>query len=102
MVIIDKGQRDGVRDGLVLALYRVKTAKGSSDDKPYATGNSYGLLQVYHTLDNVSYALVTKADTPVKLLDVASSVTRTAATTDSAVQLTVATSLAIPVSKTRK
>ena len=102
MVIIDKGQRDGIKDGLVLALYRDKTAKGRTDEKPSSTGNSYGLVQVYHTLDNVSYALVTKADTPVKLLDVASSVTKTAATTNSAIQLTEATSLALPVSKTRK
>ena len=121
MVIIDKGQRDGIKDGLVLALYRDKTAKGRTDEKPSSTGNSYGLVQVYHTLDNVSYALVTKADTPVRLLDVASSMTMTAtaatpkklpktvasmtatpARTASAVHLTVATSLSFPATNTRK
>jgi hypothetical protein len=102
MVILDKGQRDGIRNGLVLALYRNKNPEGRLDKKPSISGDSYGSLQVYHTLDKSSYAVVTKAAKPVTLLDVASfrTVASAASAAPPAQAATAAVSAAPPVQVT--
>jgi hypothetical protein len=102
MVILDKGQRDGIRNGLVLALYRNKNPEGRLDEKPSISGDSYGSLQVYHTLDKSSYAVVTKADKLVTLLDVASfrTVASAASAAPPAQPATAAVSAAPPVQVT--
>lgn len=81
MVIIDKGQRDGVRNGLVLALYH-KEKQGELSKKSLDPDASYGRLQVYRTLENVSYALVTNEASPVALLDTASPIRLASIPTD--------------------
>jgi len=74
VVIINQGRRDGVQNGHVLALYRKgETIKG----RPFNSRDidlpnmRYGLLFVFRTFENVSYALVMQATLPVEMLDVA-------------------------------
>lgn len=74
VVIINQGRHDGIQNGHVLALYRkgekVKGAPFGSDDIQLPNVR-YGLIFVFRTFENVSYALVLQAKLPVELLDVA-------------------------------
>jgi hypothetical protein len=100
MVILDKGQSDGVRDGLVLELHRDKRTTEGLGGKSSMSGVSYGKLQVFHTRDKVSYAVVTKADMPVVLMDVASSAPAAVSATppaEAAAVPVVATGSAMPL-----
>ena len=66
VITLNKGLRDGVEDGHVLALYR----KGETVDKNLTLPDTrYGLLFVFRTFDKVSYALVMQTTLPVELLD---------------------------------
>jgi len=66
IITIDKGLRDGVEDGHVLALYQ----KGEIVSKDLTLPDvRYGLLFVFRTFDKVSYALVMQTSLPVELLD---------------------------------
>jgi hypothetical protein len=66
VITLNKGLRDGVEDGHVLALYR----KGETVDKNLSLPDMrYGLLFVFHTFDKVAYALVMQTSLPVELLD---------------------------------
>lgn len=74
VVIINQGRRDGVQDGHVLALYRKgETVSGRTfNSRDIELPNlRYGLLFVFRTFENLSYALVMQATMPVELLDVA-------------------------------
>ncbi len=66
VITLNKGLRDGVEDGHVLALYR----KGEIVDKNLTLPDMrYGLLFVFRTFDKVAYALVMQTSLPVELLD---------------------------------
>ena len=73
VVVINKGQQDGVQNGHVLALYR----KGETVQDPYDQAQDklpnmrYGLLFVFRTFEHLSYGLVMEAKLPVELSDVA-------------------------------
>jgi LysM repeat protein len=71
VIVIDKGRRDGIKAGLVLALYRPKNNGGNEADAPALPDAGYGQLLVYRADDDTSYATVTKASMPVMLLDIA-------------------------------
>jgi hypothetical protein len=71
VITINKGSRDGVEVGHVLALSnkgRVVTNAGQSLTLP---DDHFGLLFVFRVFDKVSYALVMQASLPVQVLDYA-------------------------------
>lgn len=74
VVVIDKGQRQDLQNGHVLALYRkgeiVKdpVSSGQTHELPYTR---YGLLFVFRTFENISYGLVMEPKLAVELMDVA-------------------------------
>lgn len=72
IVAINKGSRDQIEVGHVLALYRAgETVKSESapDGKLTLPEERYGLAFVFRTFDKVSYALVVRTTRPVKLND---------------------------------
>lgn len=74
VVVLNRGAREGLETGNVLALYRelpmVKPA-GASDPKERIKlpAERYGLVFVFRVFDKVSYALVMHTTRPVNLLD---------------------------------
>ncbi len=72
IVIINRGKRDGIDNGTVLALYRrgndfdVKTSTEGGVKLP---PERYGLILVFRSFDKVAYALVTTITRPVHLHD---------------------------------
>jgi len=69
IITLNKGHRDGLENGHVLALYRkgeVVKEKGKDLTLPDVR---YGLLFVFRTFDKVAYALVMQTRLPVELLD---------------------------------
>jgi len=75
IVTINKGKRDGLEEGHVLALYQkgeVIKASGLFDRKDTVLPDvRYGLLFVFRTFHKVSYALVMQTRLPVQVLDTA-------------------------------
>jgi hypothetical protein len=76
VITINKGARDGLEVGHVLALYRkgedvkVKTESFFGWDKTYTLPDErYGLIFVFRVFNKVSYALVMQTKLPVQLLD---------------------------------
>lgn len=76
VITINKGARDGLENGHVLAIYRqgeTLTEKGKgyfAKDVKYNLPNTrYALLFVFRTFEKVSYALVLQTSLPVSLLD---------------------------------
>jgi hypothetical protein len=76
VITLNKGLRDGLEDGHVLAMYRkgetlTKAGQGFfAKDVHYDLPDvRYGLLFVFRTFDKVSYALVMQTSLPVELLD---------------------------------
>jgi nucleoid-associated protein YgaU len=74
IITINKGKRDGLEDGHVLALYQ----KGEVIGGHFFKRNNltlpdvrYGLILVFRTFHKVSYALVLQTRLPVQLLDTA-------------------------------
>lgn len=69
IVTLNKGSRDGLENGHVLALYR----KGDTIKEKGKTFRlpdiRYGLLFVFRTFDRVAYGLVMQTRLPVELLD---------------------------------
>ena len=71
VVVINKGKRDGIENGYVLALYH-KGKTIQDEGKPLKLPDiRYGLIFVFRVFDKVSYALVMQTRLPVELLDVA-------------------------------
>jgi len=75
VVTLNKGKRDGLENGHVLALYQkgevIKT-KGWFTPNTVLPDMRYGLLFVFRVFDKVSYALVMETKFPVQILDRAS------------------------------
>jgi hypothetical protein len=76
IITLNKGARDGLASGHVLALYRkgevITQSSGSifRRDKHYALPDErYGLVFVFRVFNKVSYALVMQTRLPVELLD---------------------------------
>ena len=75
IVTLNKGNRDGLEIGHVLALYRHgrSIAPGAHDDtSPEAIklpDERYGLVFVFRVFENLSYALVMQSERPVQMLD---------------------------------
>jgi len=75
VVTLNKGKRDGLENGHVLALFQKgEVLKNPSLFKPDTKlpDVRYGLLFVFRVFDKVSYALVMQTRLPVQLLDRAS------------------------------
>jgi hypothetical protein len=76
VITLNKGERDGLEKGHVLALYRkgeqvkVKGKSMFSWSKEYTLPDErYGLVFVFRVFNKVSYALVMETRLPVQLLD---------------------------------
>jgi hypothetical protein len=76
VITLNKGARDGLEIGHVLALYRrgeevkVESTSLFSWDKTYTLPDErYGLVFVFRVFEKVSYALVMQTKLPVQLLD---------------------------------
>lgn len=76
VITLNKGARDGLEKGHVLALYRkgeqvkVKSKSWFSWDQEYTLPDErYGLVFVFRVFNKVSYALVMETRLPVQLLD---------------------------------
>jgi hypothetical protein len=74
-VIINRGRREGIELGHVLALYRdrpsVTPANAvSRKEKIRLPAERYGIVFVFRVFDKVSYALVMNSTQPVNVNDV--------------------------------
>lgn len=71
VVSINRGEREGLKSGNVLAIYR----KGSvvtdrvSGDKIKLPDERAGLLMVFHTFEKMSFAIVLESSRPLKIRD---------------------------------
>jgi hypothetical protein len=69
IIILNKGARDGLSNGHVLALYH-KGEMVKNEGKQYTLPDErYGLVFVFRVFNKVSYALVMQTRLPVQLLD---------------------------------
>jgi len=75
IITINKGKRDGLENGHVLALYQkgevLKRGRIFNRDNVNLPDVRYGLIFVFRTFHKVSYALVLQTRLPVQLLDTA-------------------------------
>ena len=69
IITLNKGLRDGLQNGHVLALYRKGDIVKSSGENITLPDTRYGLAFVFRTFDKVSYALVMRTQLPVQLFD---------------------------------
>jgi len=69
IVTLNKGLRDGLENGHVLALYRKGETVKDNGEVLTLPDVRYGLLFVFSTFDKVAYALVMQTRLPVELLD---------------------------------
>lgn len=69
VITLNKGKRDGLESGHVLALYRKGEVVKSNGEKVTLPDERYGLTFVFRVFDKVSYALVMQTRLPVQLLD---------------------------------
>jgi hypothetical protein len=81
IVSLNKGAKDGIEVGHVLALFRSTTVVRDRSTGPFYMGEPreqpielpeerYGLLMVFRTFDNLSYALTLGVERPVAPGDV--------------------------------
>ena len=68
-ITLNKGARDGVEIGHVLALYHKGEVVKSEGESYTLPDERYGLVFVFRVFDKVSYALVMQTKMPVQLLD---------------------------------
>ena len=69
MITLNKGKRDGLEVGHVLALYH-KGENVKHEGKSFTLPDErYGLTFVFRVFDKVSYALVMQTRLPAQLLD---------------------------------
>jgi len=75
IITINKGKRDGLEDGHVLALYQkgevLKNGSLFRRNDISLPNLRYGLILVFRTFEKVSYALVLQTRLPTQLLDTA-------------------------------
>jgi len=69
VITLNKGKRDGLENGHVLALYKESEASKYKGDTYTLPALRYGLVFVFRTFDKVSYALVMEVQRSVQLLD---------------------------------
>jgi len=69
VVTLNKGRRDGLENGHVLALYKESEISKLKGDSYTLPALRYGLVFVFRTFDKVSYALVMQVQRTVQLLD---------------------------------
>ena len=72
IVTLNKGKRDGLESGHVLALHHKGEVIRSGGQNFTLPDERYGLLFVFRVFEKVSYALVMQTRLPVQLLDRAS------------------------------
>jgi LysM repeat protein len=70
IVSINRGTREGLEKGHVLAVYRDGEVVDTSKGQVTLPGDRIGLLFVFRTFERVSYALVAESARPVHLRDV--------------------------------
>lgn len=68
-IVLNRGARDGLEIGHVLALYRKGEAVKYNGKKITLPDERYGLVFVFRVFNKVSYALVMQTKLPVQLLD---------------------------------
>ena len=69
IIVLNKGKRDGLENGHVLALYKESEVAKFKGDSYTLPALRYGLVFVFRTFDKVSYALVMEVQNSVQLLD---------------------------------
>jgi len=69
VITLNKGERDGLEKGHVLALYRKGEVVKSDGQKYTLPDERYGLVFVFRVFNKVSYALIMETRLPVQLLD---------------------------------
>jgi len=72
IITLNKGKRDGVETGHVLALYQkgeVLKTKGWFTPNVKLPDMRYGLVMIFRVFNKVSYALVLETKLPVQILD---------------------------------
>ena len=69
LITLNKGRRDGLEEGHVLALLRKGEVLSYEKEKFTLPDENYGMLFVFRVFDKVSYALVMQTHLPVQLLD---------------------------------
>ena len=69
VITLNKGARDGLESGHVLALYRKGEVVKSEGEHYTLPDERYGLVFVFRVFNKVSYALVMQTKLPVQLLD---------------------------------
>jgi hypothetical protein len=69
VITLNKGTRDGLESGHVLALYKESEASEFKGETYNLPALRYGLVFVFRTFDRVSYALVMQVQRTVQLLD---------------------------------
>jgi nucleoid-associated protein YgaU len=69
VVTLNKGARDGLESGHVLALYHQGEVVKNEGKKYTLPDERYGLVFVFRVFNKVSYALVMQTKLPIQLLD---------------------------------
>ena len=69
VITLNKGRRDGLQNGHVLALYRKGEVLKEKGQKITLPDVRYGLVFVFRTFEKVAYGLVLQIRLPVQLLD---------------------------------
>ena len=69
IITINKGLRDGIENGHVLALYKESEISKYRGDSYTLPALRYGLIFVFRSFEKVSYALVMQVERTVQLLD---------------------------------
>jgi len=69
VITLNKGMRDGLENGHVLALYKESEASKYKGETYTLPALRYGLVFVFRTFDKVSYALVMQVQRSVKISD---------------------------------
>jgi hypothetical protein len=75
VVVINRGRREGIEIGNVLALYRdrpsvIPANASNSREKVRLPAERYGMIFVFRVFEKLSYALVMTSTQPVNVLDV--------------------------------
>ena len=71
VVVINKGEQNGLQQGHVLAIYRsgVRVRDNRKNEYVKLPDEPAGLLMVFRTFDRLSFALVMEAYRPMKIMD---------------------------------